>query len=103
MLQTVSLGIFCTMAAFTVGLQTAGDVSFEKSQAAVTPENSQRIAERGDIDGDGDLTVKDAIIIINVYEGIDPATPAMIMRGDTDGDFKITYRDAVRVLYTLSR
>ncbi len=104
-LQTVALGIVCSMAAFTVGLETAGDVHpYDTTQAAVTaPDEIPRIAPRGDIDNDGIITVNDAIVLINVAEGVDTATPEMVKRGDADGDFRITYKDAVRVLYSLSR
>lgn len=104
-LQTVALGIVCSMAAFTVGLETAGDVHpYDTTQAAVSAmEDIPRVAQRGDIDNDGIVTVNDAIVLINVAEGIETATPEMVKRGDADGDFRITYKDAIRVLYSLSR
>ncbi len=104
-LQTVALGIVCSMAAFTVGLETAGDVHpYDTTQAAVTAsEDLPKIAPRGDIDNDGIVTVNDAIVLINVAEGVEIATPDMVKRGDADGDFRITYKDAIRVLYSLTR
>lgn len=56
MLRSLGLGLFCTLGAFVMGIETAGDVHpFERSQAALT--NEQRI--RCDIDGNGIITASD--------------------------------------------
>lgn len=104
--QSLSLGLLCMVGAFTLGLETAGEVHpFDKSEAAVVSGEvqEQRVSPRGDVDGSGEVTIEDAILIINLIENIETSTPAMVKRGDTDDDYRLTYKDAVRVLHTLSR
>lgn len=48
----------------------------------------------GDIDGDGEITAKDARKTLRVSAKLDKATAAERMRGDTDGDGEITAKDA---------
>jgi len=102
--QYFALGTLCAAGAFALGLQTAGEVQpFESSQAAVAVD-ATAYAEpvRGDLDGDGVLTVEDAILMIQFAEEIETASSAQIRLGDTDGDYRLTYRDALQVLRMLS-
>lgn len=51
-----------------------------------------------DIDGDGEITVADALALLRVAARIAPATPEIIAKGDFDGDGKITVGDALNTL-----
>jgi hypothetical protein len=94
-----SFSALCCMLAFVIGLETAGNVrTFDKTQAALT----DSAGFRGDIDGDGSLTVQDAILILERADGLETAAAEDIRSGDVDGDFKLTIKDALRLLRSLS-
>ena len=48
----------------------------------------------GDVDGDGTVTINDAVLIQRADVGIITATADMIRRGDVDGDDQLTIFDA---------
>ena len=50
----------------------------------------------GDIDGDGDITMKDVLIMRRYIAGLDELTDAQIAAGDFDGDGDITMKDVLR-------
>lgn len=106
-LSRATLGIFCSVLAFAIGMETAGEVQpFERSQAALAdvPAMTPGMpALRGDANENGVLDVTDVIRILEVAEGLETADAREIQRLDTDGDFRLTVKDALRVLHQLSR
>ncbi len=100
--RSIGFATLCAVAAFSAGLQTAGEVHpFGTSQAAVVSD-AMRVSLKGDITGDGRLDVNDAALILECAEGLEVPTSEQIRSGDTDGDFQLTYKDTLRVLHTLS-
>lgn len=104
LLQHLGLASLCAVLAFTVGLKTAGEVhTFETSQAADSEEASgQRVVIRGDMSGNGFLDVSDALLLLQVADGLIEPTPEDLRRGDLNGDLRITTEDARRVLHSLT-
>ena len=49
----------------------------------------------GDIDGDGDITMKDVLSMRRYIAGLDEADDGMILLGDIDGDGDITIKDVL--------
>ncbi|MGQ9696814.1 MAG: hypothetical protein ACUVRO_02325 [Armatimonadota bacterium] len=52
----------------------------------------------GDVDDDGQTTVRDALSLLRVSVGLDPATPRKRVREDIDGRPGIGIGDVVLVL-----
>ena len=52
----------------------------------------------GDLDGDNDITVTDALAALRIAVGLAPETPELISVGDMDSDGSITVSDALRIL-----
>ena len=52
----------------------------------------------GDMDGDGEITVADALSVLRIAAKLLEATPEAIAIGDMDSDGEITVSDALRVL-----
>ncbi|MBO4933907.1 MAG: C40 family peptidase [Clostridia bacterium] len=55
-------------------------------------------ASKGDADGDGKITVADALSALRIAAKLIPETPKMIAICDTDGDGSITVSDALAIL-----
>ena len=53
---------------------------------------------KGDFDGDGQITVADALAALRIAAKLAEETPEMIAIGDTDGDGSITVADALAIL-----
>ena len=53
---------------------------------------------QGDMDGDGEVTVADALAVLRIAAKLVPETSEAIRIGDMDGDGEITVSDALRVL-----
>ena len=53
---------------------------------------------KGDMDGDGEITVTDALMALRIAAKLAPETPEAIAIGDTDGDSAITVTDALAIL-----
>ncbi len=53
---------------------------------------------RGDMDGDGEITVSDALVALRIAARLAEETPEAIAIGDADGDGAITVSDALRIL-----
>lgn len=53
---------------------------------------------KGDVDGDGEITVADALSVLRVAARLAPSTPEMLAAGDIDGDGAITVADALSIL-----
>ncbi len=54
--------------------------------------------EKGDVDGDHLVTIQDAIIVLQVVAGNEPAVALNVLRGDMDGDNKLGIPDAISIL-----
>ena len=67
---------------------------FELIKSAVT---------KGDPDGDGKITVGDALSALRVAARIVPATPELIATCDIDGDGAVTVGDALSILRVAAR
>lgn len=91
----VLLGILCVAGSFAVGIQTAGDVQPIGSIAAESPDLP------GDVDDDGRIGIRDAVLILEVARGYRDASPAMLQH-DPNGDGILTVDDAISVLKELS-
>ena len=59
--------------------------------------------KKGDLDGDGEITVSDALIVLRVAAKLAEATEKHLCLGDTDGDGEITVSDALSVLRVAAR
>lgn len=55
-------------------------------------------AKKGDMDGDGTVTVADALIALRIASKLAEETPASLATGDTDGDKHVTVADALAIL-----
>ena len=53
---------------------------------------------QGDMDGDGEITVADALSVLRIAAKLVPETPDALAKGDMDGDGTLTVSDALRVL-----
>lgn len=103
-LQSIGLGLLFSIGAFSIGIETAGDVHpFGKSEAAIQDfVRGDGAPIHGDVNGNGILDVEDVIIILENAEELEAATQEEIRRGDTDGDLRLTVTDALRILHRLS-
>ncbi|MBR5942306.1 MAG: dockerin type I repeat-containing protein, partial [Clostridia bacterium] len=54
--------------------------------------------KRGDMDGDGEITVADALKALRIAAKLAEETPEALAVGDVDGDGEITVADALRIL-----
>lgn len=52
----------------------------------------------GDPDLDGETTPADAVLLLRIAGGLEPAAPSVRYNGDMDGDGRITVNDATRVM-----
>ena len=62
-------------------------IAFEEKEPEFVP---------GDVDGDGDVTMKDVLIMRRYIAGLDELDDDTIARGDFDGDGEITTKDVLR-------
>ena len=58
---------------------------------------------KGDFDGDGVITVADALAALRIAVGLAPLTEEALTIGDLDGDGAITVSDALRILRVAAR
>lgn len=94
-LQVGALTALCLMLSFTAGIQSAGDAR----PASLIEAGS--IASRGDLTGDGKLTIEDAIVVLELSEGYrEPTTEELF--ADPNGDGELTVSDALWILSTVS-
>jgi len=63
----------------------------------VTPPQTASAAD-GDLDGDGSVTIADAIKVLRISVGMDASTTEAKSHGDMDGDGKLTIRDVIFLL-----
>jgi len=86
------LGSAMVLSAFFVGIQTAGDVRpISLIEAGVVVSS--------DMDGDGIVDARDALVILEVVSGYRDVTPEML-RSDPNRDGILTIDDAIRILAT---
>ncbi len=99
--QAAAFGALCMVAAFGIGLQTAGDVrTYDTSEAAV--QETVEHAAPGDVDADGELEISDAMAVLAFADGLSDPMPDELRRADFDGDGQVTTKDVMRVLHALS-
>lgn len=88
------IGALTAAVFFAVGLQTAGGLRTVASLHATQ-------ATSGDMDGDGAVTIDDAILALEIAEEYQTAT-AEQRKADPNGDGLITVSDALTILHLLS-
>lgn len=93
-LRALLFGGLCLAASFAIGIQTAGEVQPIALIEAGSPVSA------GDMDGNGIVTVQDAIAILEIVRGYRTATPEQLL-SDPNGDGVLTMDDALRILRTL--
>jgi len=94
-LHILSLGTLAIVASFSLGIQSAGEVQ------PISLIEAGSIQLSGDVDGSGEMTVRDAIVILEIARGYVQATPEQL-RADPNGDGTLTVDDAIRILRELS-
>ena len=81
----------------TDGVNTISNGSAETPWTVVIKDASE-IAKLGDVDGDGIITTKDALMITNAINGDLIMTDSEFKRADLNGDGEINTRDARTLL-----
>lgn len=102
--RILSVGALCLLGSFILGIETAGEVHpFEASKAVSPDEEAAESAgqEPGDIDGNGQVDIKDAIAILEIVQGYEEASPLQL-DADPNGDSRLTTEDALRILRTIA-
>lgn len=90
----LTLGLLAVISSFTAGVKTAGDVK------TVQPMEASGTGLSGDVNADGTVDVRDAIVILDIARGYDTATVEEL-RADPNDDGKLTIDDAIRILNNL--
>lgn len=94
-IKLLTLSLVCLVSSFTLGIQTAGDVTpFQLIEAGGAQ-------ARGDVDGNGVVNVEDVVLILEVFEGYKTASPEQL-RADPNGDGIFDVTDALSILSTLA-
>lgn len=93
-MSVLTLGVFCIVGSFAVGIRTAGDVRTISPLSAETP------ILAGDMDGNGTVDTTDVAMILEVAQGYREPTIAEL-RADPNGDGVISVDDALALLHTL--
>ena len=63
----------------------------------ITPDEVTYSSGSGDVNGDGDVTVKDVLLMRRYIAGLGDLTAEAIFRGDVSGDGDITTKDVLTV------
>ncbi len=92
--RVFALGVACIASSFAIGIQSVGEVQ------PVTLIEAGAIGYSGDLNGDGSVTVKDAIRILEISQGYAVASPRELM-ADPNRDGYLTVDDAMRILSEL--
>lgn len=90
----LGLGTACVLSSFFIGIQSVGEVQ------PVTLIEAGNIELTGDVDGDGNVDIQDALRILEIAQGYRDATPQEL-RADPNGNGMLTIDDAVRILSEL--
>lgn len=93
-LGVLALGICAVIGSFALGVRSTGTVQ------PFTLIEAGSIALRGDMDGDGTLTVKDVRTLLEIAQAYRRASPQQ-RAADPSGDGQITADDAIRLLLIL--
>lgn len=91
--------ITCVIGSFVMGVQTAGEV---RPVDRIEAQANLLMHKPGDIDGDGNVTVDDAILALRLYEGKESPTDAALA-GDPDRDGSFTLSDLAAILRTIQK
>jgi hypothetical protein len=83
------------VSSFTVGIKTAGDITPIKLIEAGS------VDKPGDINGNGEIDIRDVIDILEISQGYRDATTEEL-RVDPNGDGALTVDDALWILSTLA-
>ena len=92
--RVVVLGAASVASSFAIGIQSAGEVQ------PVTLIEAGSVEQAGDVNGDGSVTVQDAIDVLEVAAGYEKATARALM-ADPNRDGRLTVNDALRILSEL--
>jgi len=98
--KLVGFAAACIMGSFLVGIRSAGEVQpFDALRASTFEQANQAPAEtpRGDIDGDGLVSVEDAILLLEMIQEERPLSEQALL-ADPDGDGRLTVGDALDIL-----
>lgn len=96
MLQLMGLGTMCTISAFVLGMQSAGEVQ------TIASLNASGTIQRGDVNLDGVVDKSDVEEILEIARGHKEPSPHQL-RADPNGDGEITIDDALELLKELER
>ncbi len=101
-LGTIALGVLSIIASFGLGIRSAGEIkTLEHSEAAAGTANlTQR--PRGDVNGNGTLEIRDALLMHERVMGLVEATRQETLDGDMNGDFALTNQDLRALLHALA-
>lgn len=107
-LSLVVLGITCIAGSLLLGIRSAGEVhTFGPSAVLGANRTEAQQASvlvpilTGDIDGDGRVTLQDAITLLEVLRGTAKVPPETLLM-DPDGSGAFTLDDALWILRSLS-
>lgn len=104
-LSKMVMAVGAVALSFALGVRTAGDVqTLGRSEAALPSLKADLLANpvKGDMDGNNEVTIEDAVKILEIAQGLEASTPEHIKRGDIDRDGKLTGLDALRVLKSIA-
>ena len=93
--SVLAMGAATVLGAFIVGMQTSDQIQ----PIALIEAGSGEI--RGDIDSNGQITVEDAIVILEIVQGYrEPQSSELLADPNRDG--LLTVDDALRILATVA-
>lgn len=94
-LKVLSLAVFAMVGSFSLGIQSAGDV-----RPVSLIEAGSNAQQSGDVDGNGVVDNRDAMLILEISQGYVTPT-AEQLQADPNGDGRLTVDDAIRILAEL--
>ena len=107
-LSLVGFGLTCILGSFLIGIRSAGEVhTFDPSTVLRANRTEAQQASvllsvmPGDIDGDGRVTMQDAITLLEVLRGTAKVPPETLLT-DPDGSGTFTLDDVLWILRFLS-
>lgn len=93
-LALVPLALLAAGASFGLGVGTAGELRAIKASSATE-------TVRGDMNADGEVDARDAIIILEIAQGYRDPTPSELA-ADPNANGALAVDDAIRVLRSIS-
>lgn len=102
MLGTIALGVLSIIASFGLGIRSAGEIRTLEHIEAATESASLTQRPRGDVNGNGLLETRDALLMHERIMGLVEATRQEVLDGDMNGDFKLTSQDLLALLHALA-